>query len=223
MPSSRLSLGSAVVLLVITALRASDAVALLTFLFAFIAIVGALLQRPRERKARLVRSLAAFGSHWGAEIGPPPGQGGPAISGDGDALKLMRAYVGSNEFEYRTRQAADRAALELRGYVPVAESFVDARWRSADWLAALVFLVFVFPVGIVILIYMASNRPGGTLTVTYERQSAGGTGIAGTANAADEAIRRPAERLRSLDHLRDQGQISVDEWTTRRRMILAEI
>ncbi len=110
----------------------------------------------------------------------------------------MRAYAGANDFEIRTRRAADTAALAQRGFVPVGESFVEARWRTVDWLGALVFLVLIFVVGIFILIYMASNRPGGTLTVTYERQSAGGTGVAAAPTAAEELVRRPAERLRSL-------------------------
>ena len=223
MPSSRTLLALAIALLLVSAVARTQTWAIFTFLFAFVALVVAILARPRERRARFLASLAGFGSDWGSEIGPAPGEGGPIMPTDQHPPKIMRAYPGSNEFEIKTRRAADQAALALRGYVPVGESFVEARWRTVDWLGALFFLAFFIIVGVVILIYMAGNRPGGTMTVTYERQSAGGTGVAGTPSTADDAVRRPAERLRSLDHLRDQGLISVDEWTSRRRLILAEI
>jgi hypothetical protein len=218
MPSSRTFLGLAIALLLASGFGYAQTWAIFTFLFAFVAIVVAILVRPRERRARLVASLAGFGSDWGPEIGPAPGEVGPIIPTDQHPAKIMRAYPGQNEFEIRTRRAADQAALALRGYVPIGESFIEARWRTVDWLGALFFLAFL-----IIVIYMAGNRPGGTMTVTYERQSAGGTGVAGTLSTADDLVRRPAERLRSLDHLRDQGLISVDEWTSRRRLILAEI
>lgn len=223
MPPSRTFILLAVALFVVSAFGSTNTWAIATFLFAFVAIVAAILVRPRERRARLVHSLAAFGSDWGPGIGPGPGEVGPILPLDQVPGKLMRAYPGSNEFEIHTRRAADQAALAQRGYVPIGESFVDAKWRSADWLGALVFLVLLFIIGIVILIYMASHRPGGTLTVTYERLVTGRSGPAEPAAATDDLAGRPAQRLQSLDDLRDRGLITLDEWTSRRGSILAEI
>ncbi len=223
MPSSRTFLALAVALLLVSAFGSSHAWAIATFLFAFVAIVAAILLRPRERRARLVRSLAAFGSDWGPGIGPAPEEVGPIIPVDQVPGKLMRAYSGANDFEIQTRRTADQAALAQRGYAAVGESFVEARWRTGDWLGALVFLIFLFLIGIFILIYMASNRPGGTLTVTYERLVTGRTEPPVAPAATDDLVRRPAQRLRMLDDLRERGLITVDEWSSRRGAILAEI
>jgi hypothetical protein len=137
------------------------------FILGVIAIILAILRRPREAKARLVASLASFGTDWGDQIGPGPGQTGPTIPVDAAGPRIMRAYAGKNDFEIRTRRIADAAALAQRGFFPTSETFVAARWRTIDWLVGILLLLVAFIIGLFALVYMSNNKPGGVATVVY--------------------------------------------------------
>ena len=113
--------------------------------------------------------------------------------------------------------SADAQALAQRGYLPTSESFVEGRWRGIDWLGAIIFAILFFLIGLVIIFYMATNKPGGVATVHYTRS---GSGLSPLAAAPRPEV---ADRLRTLDDLRRDGLIDDAEWTSRREVILAEV
>jgi hypothetical protein len=138
-------------------------------LVGLIFLVAAVVMRPRDRRARLVAQYAAFGHDWGDGIGPGPDETGSVVSIEQLTRSLHREYAGRSDFEVRTKRAADGAALGSRGYLPVSETFVEGSWRGSQWVLAFLLLAIAIIPGAAALIYMASNKPGGTATVTYER------------------------------------------------------
>jgi Ca2+/Na+ antiporter len=208
---------AAIIAFVVMAIGSRESWAFVAFLIGMALLIMAIIRRPREKRERLVASLRDHGSNWGDGIGPSPEETGPVVPLGQVPSTLTRSYSGRSDFDVRTRRAADTAALARRGYFPTSETFIEGRWRGSDWLGAVVFLLLFLIVGLVVLAYMATNRPGGTATVFYTRNPAG------SAPQGTEARPDVADRLRTLDKLRTDGLIDEAEWSDRRGGILGEI
>ncbi len=136
-----------------------------------IALIVALLLRPRERRARIAAEYASFGRDWGEGIGPGPDQSGAIAQLSQLGPSLSRRYTGRNEFEIRTKQRADDEALRARGYLPATEVYNEGKWNGGQWVLAFILLLFLLIPGLAALVYMARVKPGGTADVLYQRQS----------------------------------------------------
>jgi hypothetical protein len=162
-------------------------------------------------------------------------------------LALTRVYYGKPDEAY-DHMAEDAAELAKDGYVPILQNYVPGQWSCGQWVGA--FFLMVLLVGFIILVYMAINRPAGTLTVVYElrrpipaarsgerrgrasrarprlhaRHGLPGVGLPAP-DASDPTT--PAtvpvtveDRLRKLDELHSGGLITDDEHASRRRQII---
>jgi len=139
----------------------------------FIVLSAGILYRPRELHARERNAaLGSPGAGWGHGVGPVPGQTGAVIPASGLPLTLTRQYTGFSRSFILEVAAADAELLAARGYRQVSSQYIEGHWRSADWLAAVLLLLFFFIFGLVALVHLASNKPTGTQVVAFERRSA---------------------------------------------------
>ncbi len=82
----------------------------------------------------------------------------------GDRL-LVRTYRGRAYAEVLESYWRDAADLEASGNLPVGQHYAEGNWGAALFLLSLITIPLL--VGIAAILYMATNRPVGTLTVTY--------------------------------------------------------
>lgn len=168
-----LAAGASMMLLAFVASSAGAYNIAMLLLFAgFVALVVAILYRPREIRARdNSRVFGAAGAGWGSGIGPVPGEEGESVPRELLPYSLTRLYRARSRDTLERLRITDSNLLAGRGYVPTSSQYLEGQWRGVDWLAALLMLLLLLIVGIVALIYMALNKPTGTLTVTYERRA----------------------------------------------------
>ena len=99
----------------------------------------------------------------------------------------------------------DAHKLARSYWYPTAQTYVPGMWGWRAWVAA--FLTTVILVGLFALVYMVVVRPAGELVVTYEER---------------QPVARvdPADQIRKLAALRDEGIIAEDEFAAKKRQLL---
>ena len=153
-----------------SAMGAYNAALVLLFL-GFVAVVVAILYRPREvRTAEDARVFDGAGVGWGTGIGPVPGEMGTMTPAEQLPYALTRVYRARSRNQLERLRLTDGGLLAGRGYVPTSSQYLDGQWRGVDWAVGVLMLLIALIVGVVALVYMAFNKPTGTLTVTYERR-----------------------------------------------------
>ena len=100
---------------------------------------------------------------------------------------------------------ADAHKLARSYWYPTALTYVPGTWSRPAWATAL--LATVILVGLFALLYMTVVRPAGEMVVTYEERP--------PASAID-----PADQIRKLAALRDEGIIAEDEFAAKKRQLL---
>ena len=129
--------------------------------------------RPREQTTSWASGvIGTAGEGWGEGIGPVPGTTGELTAAADLPATLERGYRAPRRALVEELRAADARLLAARGYQPVAEAWPQGTWRRRDWVAAVLFAVITWFIGILVVLYMLTNKPMGTLTVTYERAAA---------------------------------------------------
>jgi hypothetical protein len=116
-------------------------------------IVGGILLALLVSGAPLRRDRARTGP-WRAPRSPA-----------GPAARAVRRYRGSRD-EARRAFEADAPVAAAADWYPVSQQYVPGAWGGGTWVAA--FLAVAVAVGIIVLAYMAANRPPGELLVVYE-------------------------------------------------------
>ena len=99
----------------------------------------------------------------------------------------------------------DAHKLARSYWYPTALTYVPGMWSRRAWVAA--FLTTVILVGLFALVYMIAVRPAGELVVTYEERP--------PVSTVD-----PADQIRKLAALRDEGIIAEDEFAAKKRQLL---
>jgi hypothetical protein len=121
----------------------------------------------------------------------------------------------------------EAAVLQRYGYAPASQTYAEGVWGCGAWFLA--FLALFLLVGIIILVYMAVNRPDGVLTVVYERRVPATTAVQTVSMppVPDRATLAPPpsvrDRLGELDGLRADGLITDEEYAARRAAILESL
>ncbi len=126
-----------------------------------------------------------------------------AVSSPRGATRTVR-YAGKFDEAIAAFQA-DAHKLAKSHWYPTSQTYVPGMWDRRAWVAA--FLATVILVGLFVLVYMMVVRPAGDLVVTYEHRP--------PATMVD-----PADQIRKLAALRDEGIIAEDEFAAKKRQLL---
>jgi hypothetical protein len=90
-------------LVVVFFATASQAVSLIALQLGLIVWIIAILLRPREIKAKVLRALKTHGTDWGAGVGPEPGGRGATIDAANLPPAMTRQYFAKRTWELQAR------------------------------------------------------------------------------------------------------------------------
>ena len=146
---------------------------------------------------------------------------------------MLRSYRGNQQSDSLLEFQPDAARLAIHGFQPTSQSWAAGQWGGDAFAISIVVMVilllFSIPLfvlaGIVILLFLVTAKPAGTLTVIYAREFAiPGLTAAGDTNSAGQlpsSAPRLADHLRELKAARDSGDLTDGEYAKKRAEVIS--